>query len=82
MLLSLSSMAQDINLKDGKYHILTEDMIKPFKTKASQLFTIIVTPPEPVKINLHLIKTERIDYHMEKNHYDKNFYYNPITTKL
>jgi len=68
----------EINLNDGKFHLLTEEMLKPFKTEIIIEKSIMLNNVDECKeIKLHLQKVENIDYHFEND-----FYYNPIIYKF
>ena len=68
---------KEVNLNDGKYHILTEEILKPFKTEIVIEKSIMFDVDECKEINLHLHKVETINYHFEND-----FYYNPIIYKF
>ena len=70
-------LKEEINLNDGKHHILTEEMLEPFKTtEIDNLQFIQKSKISEIKLNIQKIKL--IDYHYENN----NFYYNPIIYKF
>ena len=68
---------KEVNLNDGKYHILTEEMLSPFKTEIIIEKSVMLIDNQDKEINLHLQKVESINYHFEDD-----FYYNPIIYKF
>ena len=72
-----SLIKNEINLNDGKFHLLTEDMLKPFKTEITYKKSFVVKSNHSKMIKLNLQKVNIINYHFEKD-----FYYNPIIYKF
>jgi len=73
-----SLIKKEINLNDEKFHLLTEDILEPFKTiNNSKPFLIVQNTNK--KINLHL---EKIKIKSKKYFFENDFYYNPIIYKF
>jgi len=72
-----SLIKNEINLNDGKYHILTYEMLKPFRERVIYPKISMIIKRKDRNFKLYLPKVNNINYHFENK-----YYYNPIIYKL